>query len=72
MTKFAYNNTINIFTNMTLFEANLKYNFRIFFENSQDSRAKSKSTKKNTKYLQKLLDVLRANLIDAQTKQTKY
>ena len=68
MAKFAYNNTINISTNMTLFEINLRYNFKIFFENNQNPRIKLKLTKKNTKHLQKLLDVLRVNLIDAQTK----
>ena len=44
----------------------------MFFEDNQDLKVKSKFAKNNVKHLQKLLNVLRANLIDAQVKQAKY
>ena len=72
MIEFAYNNAINVFTSMILFETNQNYHFRMFFENNQNLKVKSKFAKNNVKHLQKLLNVFRANLIDAQVKQAKY
>ena len=69
---FAYNNAINVFTSMILFETNQNYHFRMFFENNQNLKVKSKFAKNNVKHLQKLLNVFRVNLIDAQVKQAKY
>ena len=72
MIKFAYNNAINVSTSMIFFETNQNYHSRMFFENNQNFKIKLKFAKNNVKHLQKLLNVLRANLIDAQVKQAKY
>ena len=44
----------------------------MFFEDNQNLKAKSKFARDNAKHLQKLLNVLRINLIDVQVKQAKY
>ena len=63
---------INVFTSMTFLKANQNYHSRMFFENNQNFKVKSKFAKDNVKHLQKFLNVFRVNLIDAQIKQTKY
>ena len=72
MIEFAYNNVINAFTNMTLFEANQNYHSRMFFENNQNKKIKSMFAKDNVKHLQILLNVLKVNLMKTQIKQTHY
>ena len=72
MIEFVYNNVINAFTNMTLFEANQNYHSRMFFENNQNKRVKSMFAKNNVEHLQNLLNVLKVNLMKIRIKQTHY
>ena len=50
MIEFIYNNVINVFTNMTLFERNQNYHSRMFFENNQNKKVKLMFAKDKVKH----------------------
>ena len=70
--KFVYNNNKNAFTNMTSFETNLNYYFRMSYEIFFDERIKFTFVINNVKHMSQFIIVLKTNLIVAQKQQIKY
>ena len=72
MTKFVYNNNKHASIQMFSFEIMQKYISRMSFENFVNFKVKSKSVNDHVKYLTKLLNVFKINLIHVQKLQIKY
>ena len=72
MAEFAYNNSKHASTGFSPFEVMLGYSPRMFFEETWDKKAKSKSAKEHAEHLAELLRVLKGNLLAAQTQQAMY
>ena len=72
MTKFVYNNNKHAFIQMSSFEIMQKYISKMSFENFANFKIKSKFVNEHVRYLTKLLNILKINLIHAQKQQIKY
>ena len=72
MTKFVYNNNKHAFIQMSSFEIMQKYISKMSFENFANFKIKSKSVNEHVRYLTKLLNVFKINLVHAQKQQIKY
>ena len=72
MTKFVYNNIKHVSTQMFSFKIMQKYIFKMSFENFANFKIKSKFVNDHVKYLTKLLNVFKINLIHVQKLQIKY
>ena len=66
MTKFVYNNNKHASIQMFLFEIMQKYISKMLFENFVNFKVKSKFVNDHVKYLTKLLNVFKINLIHIQ------
>ena len=62
MTKFVYNNVINVFTKMFSFIIVQNFLFRMSFEHTSNFKIKSKFVKKHVNELQNFIKVFKKNL----------
>ena len=69
MAEFAYNNVKNTSIGHTSFKLNCGYHPCIFFEEDTNPRSRSKTAKKLSSKLRKLITVYRKNLHNAQELQ---
>ena len=72
MVEFAYNNSWQTSTMMSLFETLLIYHLQMFYEDNHDLRSKSRVADKNAVALRDLLKELKMNLTESQELQTFY
>ena len=71
MAEFAYNNTKNTSTSLTLFELNCGYHPKFFFEGDVDPCWKSCSANKLAEQLKKIIEVCCQNLLYAEELQKR-
>ena len=71
MAEFAYNNIKNASIGCIFFELNCRYHLRIFYEKDLDPHLKSRTTKKLSSELRKLMIVCQQNLNHAQELQKR-
>ena len=72
MTEFVYNNSINVFIDVSSFKVNLNFSSRMNFEKLFDFRVKSMSVKQHDIYLNKLIEIFQKVLAQTQKRQKKY
>lgn len=71
MAKFIYNNAKNTSTSHTPFKLNYGYHPRVFYKEDVDPRSKSKSAKKPSTELRKLMIIFQKNLYHTQKHQKR-
>ena len=72
MTKFVYNNVINVFTKMFSFIIVQNFLFRMSFEHTSNFKIKSKFAKKHVNELQNFMKVFKKILKHVQKQQTRF
>ena len=69
MIEFVYNNANNISIDMSSFKVNLKYNFRMIFENDFNFKFRISIDLNQTKKLRQFIVVLKNKFVKIQNKQ---